>query len=207
MSPSPGYSGAPFLLPPLGSPETKPAAAFHLHSCPLLQRRDIQTWAMNLGTHLLPGLFPTPSPAPGPPYPHSRGSLARVQPGRSGGQTDTSLPLPPTGCKSRLVRREMRVHQQPGLARSSTQRPHQILSPSSSCEEASSHCFTTRTPSSAITRGYLQRKHQDRIRTDSLHSTSLNPLPLLCAGGEHMRTHTLPLTDAAGASAGGHCLG
>ena len=41
------------------------------------------------------------------------------------------------------------------------------LSPSSSCEEASSHCLTTRRPSSAITRGYLWRstgtKGQDPV--------------------------------------------
>lgn len=32
----------PFLLPALHSPETKPAASFHLHSCPPLQRGSTQ---------------------------------------------------------------------------------------------------------------------------------------------------------------------
>lgn len=42
-----------------------------------------------------------------------------------------------------------------------TQRTHCILlAPSSSCEEASSHCLTTRRPSSAITQGYLQGEHR-----------------------------------------------
>lgn len=123
----PGHSGTPSCCPPLSSPETKPAAAFHVHSCPPLRRGGAQTWLMHLGIHPLPGLLPTPSPAPGLPYPHSRGSLARVPPGRSGGQTDTSLPLPPIGCKARLVRERHEGPSAPGFAsptQSSPGAPH-----------------------------------------------------------------------------------
>lgn len=166
----------PSCFSPLSSPETKPAAAFHLHSCPPLQRGGTQTWAMNLGIQLLPRLFPTLSPALGPTYPHSRGSLAHVQPGRSGGQTDTNLPLPPIGCKLRLVK-EMRTRQQPNLARSSTQRPHQIPS----------HLLPAvrRPPTTALPlEDPLLPLHGDTyrgnagtgVRTNSLHSSSLNLL-------------------------------
>ena len=44
-------------FPRLSSPETKPAAVFHLHSCPPLQREGAQTQATHLGIHPLPGLF------------------------------------------------------------------------------------------------------------------------------------------------------
>lgn len=83
-----------------------------------------------------------------------------------------------------------------------TQRPHRILlAPSSSCEEASSHCLTTRRPSSAITQGYLQGEHRGgRSGPRFLQFSSLlipnpltpHPLPQGGAGvSTHMYTHTL----------------
>lgn len=116
----------PSRSPPLNSPETKPAAAFHLHSCPPLQRRGTQTQAMHLGIHPFPGLFPTVSPAPGPPYPHSRGSQAHVLPGRSGGQTDTNPPPLPIGCKLKLVRERDEGPSATWPCQAPTQKTHQI---------------------------------------------------------------------------------
>lgn len=147
--PSPVY--APPLRPltltqVLGSPETAPAASVHLHSCPPLQRKGLKSPAWDRP-------FPSHPPRPGPPYPHSRGNQAHVLPGRSEAQTDTSPPPPPIDCKWRLV----------GTKRSpSASSPCQIpahqppdTSPSSSWEEASSHCLTALSPSSTMTRGYL----------------------------------------------------
>lgn len=74
----------------------------------------------------IPGFFPTAPPAAGHPYPHSRGSQARVLPGRSGGRTGTNPPPPPNGYKSRLLteRKEGLSVTWPGQA--PTQRPHHI---------------------------------------------------------------------------------
>lgn len=116
----------PSCLPPLSSPETRPAAAFHLHPCPPLQRRGAHTGAIHPGIHPPPGLFPTPSPAPGPPYPHSRESQARVLPGRSGGRIGTSPPPPPNGCRSRLLREREEHPSVTWPCHAPTQRPHGI---------------------------------------------------------------------------------
>lgn len=44
----PGHSGSPFPPPtPFNSPETRPAAVCHLHSCPPLQRGDAQRGALS----------------------------------------------------------------------------------------------------------------------------------------------------------------
>lgn len=122
----PGRSGTPFLLPPLSSPETRPAAAFHLHPCPPLQGRGAHTGTTHPGIHPPPGLFLTPAPAPGPPYPHSRGSQARVLPGRSGGRTGTSPPPPPNGCKSKLLREREERPSVTWPCHVPTQRPHGV---------------------------------------------------------------------------------
>lgn len=122
LSPSPTCVpwpfGHPLPSPPLSSPETRPAAAFRLHPCPPLQRRGAHTGSIHPDIHPLPGLFPTPSPAPGHPYPHSRGSQAHFLPGRSGGRTGTSPLPPPNGCKWRLLRGREERQSVPGLAMS-----------------------------------------------------------------------------------------
>lgn len=90
-----------------------------------------------------------------------------------------------------------------GLAGPSLQEP----SPSSSWEEASSHCRTTRRPSSAITLGYLQEP--DGCRSGWIRATPGGKAPKFLPPSW---LHTvlflhLILTGTAGASAGGRCLG
>ena len=57
------------------------------------------------------------------------------------------------------------------------------LSPSSSCEEASSHCSTTRRPSSAITRGYLWRSTGTGGQDPVLFTPHPRTSPSTCTDG------------------------
>lgn len=185
-------------------------------SSPVEWRQDSQTWPTHLGTHPHSGLFPTLSFASGPPYPHSRGSPHRVLPRRSGGQTDTSLPLSPIDYKMRLVRErdEGRGHCFPwtcnlALPGFPTQRPHQILShlpPAVRRPQATaSPLEDPLLPSHGDT---CRGSASTGVRTSSLHSSIPEPSSLPPAAGMCTHVHTRPaLTDAAGASAGGRCLG
>lgn len=107
-------------FPPLSSPETKPAAAFLLDSCPPLQRGGAQTRATHLDIHPLPGLFPTPPPAPGL-LTHAPGEFRPVfcLVGVEDGQAPVLLHLP-SAVNRGWSWRERSAHQQPGFARPPT---------------------------------------------------------------------------------------
>ena len=184
------------------------------HVLPCREGVGLSSMAHTSGHAPPPGLFPTLSSAPGPPYPHSRGSPARVLPGRSGGQTDTSLPLPPIGYKTRLVRErdEGRGHCFPwpcnlALPGFPPQRPHQILPhlpPAVRRPPATaSPLEDPLLPSHGGTCGGSARPG---VRTNSLHSSIPEPSSPPPAAGARVDTPPA-LTGAAGASAAGRCLG
>ena len=152
---------------------------------------------------------------PRTPYPRSRGIQAHVLPGRSGGRIGTSPPPPPIGCKSRLVMEREECPSATWFCQAPNQSPHQIpfhLPPAvrrppataSPLEDPPLPSHGDTYGGSAGTRGQDPVLFTPHPRTFSPLSPRWCQYTHICA---YVRTHTLALTDAAGASAGGHCLG
>lgn len=159
--------------------------------------------------------LPNPSSCPRTPYPRSRGIQARVLPGRSGGRTGTSPPPPPIGCKSRLVMEREECPSATWFCQAPNQSPHQIpfhLPPAVTRPPATaSPLEDPPLPSHGDTYGgSAGTRGQDPVLV-TRHPQTFSPVsPRWCQYTHicaYVRTHTLALTDAAGASAGGHCLG
>ena len=152
-----------------------------------------------------------PNPfCPSTPYPRSRGIQAHVLPGRSGGRTGTSPPPPPTGCKSRLVIERDMCPSASWSFQAPNQSPQQIpfhLPPAVRRPPATaSPLEDPLPPSPGDTYGGAPGQ---KVRTQSSSFLIPELPPSLHCQYKHVcvRTHTLVLTDAAGVSAGGHCLG
>lgn len=166
-----------------------------IHVLPCREEALTQGPYIHPGIHPPPGLFPTPAPAPGPPYPHSRGSQARVLPGRSGGRTGTSPPPPPNGCKSKLLREREGRPSVTWPCHVPTQRPHGVpwhLPPAVRRPPATASPLADRPlPSHGDTyRGSTRTGGQDPIPF-APHPKTLLPPSLPCQWQyTHVHTHT-----------------